>query len=61
MGHTLQDLERWLSEPESETLEFKEAKNKYDFDKLVKYCSALANEGGGKMILGVTDKRPRVV
>lgn len=27
----------------------------------MKYCCALANEGGGKMILGVTDKRPRTV
>lgn len=61
MGYTLADLDRWLSEPESETLEFKEAKTQYSFDKLVKYCSALSNEGGGKMILGVTDKRPRVV
>lgn len=25
----------------------------------MKYCVALANEGGGKMILGVTDKMPR--
>lgn len=61
LGHTREDLERWLSEPESERLEFKEAKSKYDFDKLVKYCAALANEGGGRMILGVTDKRPRTV
>ncbi len=61
MGYTLQDLERWLSEPESETLEFKEAANRYDFEKLVKYCCALANEGGGKLLLGVTDRRPRVV
>ena len=61
MGHTLEDLDRWLIEPESERLEFKEAKAKYDFDKLVKYCAALANEGGGKMVLGVTDKRPRRV
>lgn len=61
MGQTLQDLDRWLSEPESERLEFKEAKTKYEFDKLLKYCAALANEGGGKMILGVTDKRPRAV
>ena len=59
--HTLADLNRWRSEPESERLEFKEAKANYHFDKLVKYCAALANEGGGKMILGVTDKRPRVV
>jgi len=47
--------------PEREQLEFKEAKNRYDFEKLVSYCAALANEGGGKMVLGVTDKRPREV
>ena len=39
--------------------EAKEAKQSYPFDKLVKYCAALANEGGGKVILGVTDRRPR--
>lgn len=61
MRYTLDDLDRWLSEPESERLEFKEAKTRYDYDKLVKYCAALANEGGGKIILGVTDKRPRSV
>ena len=26
---------------------------------LCEYCVALANEGGGKIILGVTDRRPR--
>jgi len=46
---------------ESEHFEFKEAKQRYDFEELVKYCVALANEGGGKMILGVTDKLPRRV
>lgn len=44
---------------ESEHLEFKEAKNDYDFDKLTDYCCALANEGGGSIVLGVTDRRPR--
>jgi ATP-dependent DNA helicase RecG len=29
---------------ENEILEFKEAKNNYDFDKLGKYFSALSNE-----------------
>lgn len=48
-----------LLESESEHLEFKEAKNDYDFDKLTDYCCALANEGGGSIILGVTDKKPR--
>lgn len=46
---------------EGEHVEFKEAKNNFHFEKLVAYCVALANEGGGKMILGVTDKAPRKV
>jgi len=46
---------------EDEHLEFKEAKSCYDSGKLTKYCAALANEGGGKMVLGVTDKPPRQV
>jgi len=46
---------------EDEHLEFKEAKENFHFEKLVKYCVALANEGGGQIILGVTDTRPRRV
>lgn len=52
-------FQQWLLEPEGQRLEFKEAKQRYDFEKLLKYCVALANEGGGTMVLGVTDKRPR--
>jgi ATP-dependent DNA helicase RecG len=51
----------WLEEPEGVRLEFKEARQRFDFEKLVNYCVALANEGGGKIILGVTDKRPRQI
>jgi ATP-dependent DNA helicase RecG len=58
---TLKDLENLLSDVEAEHLEFKEAKNRFDFDKLVEYCAAIANEGGGKVVLGVTDRRPRTV
>lgn len=54
-----EQLAQWLTEPEGLRLEFKEAKKRYDFEKLVSYCVALANEGGGKVILGVTDRRPR--
>ncbi|SPE35547.1 putative transcriptional regulator [Candidatus Sulfopaludibacter sp. SbA6] len=61
MSTILAEFEAWLSEPESERLEFKEAKSNFHFETLAKYCAALANEGGGKMILGVTDKRPRAV
>lgn len=61
MSTPLEHLEAWMAEPEAERLEFKEAKTNYDYDKLARYCSALANEGGGRIILGVTDKRPRRV
>jgi len=54
-------LEQWLAAKEGEHFEFKEARNEYSFDKLSTYCCALANEGGGMIILGVTDKRPRKV
>lgn len=59
---TLETLDRWLaSSPENEHLEFKEARQHYDTTKLLRYCVALANEGGGHMVLGVCDKRPRRV
>lgn len=62
MSTSLPELDRWINAPrESEHLEFKEAKNQYDLTKLYRYCVALANEGGGKFILGVSDKRPRQV
>jgi ATP-dependent DNA helicase RecG len=48
-----------LSAPEGTRLEFKSARNSYEFDKLVNYCVALANERGDTIILGVSDKRPR--
>ena len=59
MPTSVAQLHQWLLEPEGQRLEFKEAKQRYDFEKLLKYCVALANEGGGTMVLGVTDKRPR--
>ncbi len=62
MGITLKQLNQLLLIPhEGKNLEFKEAKNRYDFEKLVKYCVALANEGGGEFILGITDKVPRKI
>src|SRR3972149_5394796 len=61
MNERVQQLELWMQARESEHFEFKEAKQDYDFEELVKYCVALANEGGGKMILGITDKMPRRV
>ena len=44
---TLDRLERWLSAPvETENLEFKEAKQQFHTTKTIRYCAALANEGG---------------
>jgi ATP-dependent DNA helicase RecG len=54
-------LEEWIQGKEDENCEFKKAENRYDFEELGKYCAAIANEGGGRIILGVTDKRPRVI
>jgi ATP-dependent DNA helicase RecG len=62
MPTTLAELERLMNSPsEAEQLEFKEAKNQYDRDKLCKYCVAIANEGGGMLVLGVSDQAPRRV
>src|SRR3954447_9245600 len=61
MTITSQQLQQWLGAKENEHLEFKEAKANFHFEKLVKYCAALANEGGGSIVLGVTDKPPRRV
>lgn len=61
MDVTIEQLEQWMAEAEHEHLEFKEARRRYDFDLLVRYCAALANEGGGRLILGVSDSPPRKV
>jgi ATP-dependent DNA helicase RecG len=61
MSEHIAVLERLMTQREDEHLEFKEAKTSFEFELLVKYCVALANEGGGVMILGVTDKIPRQV
>jgi ATP-dependent DNA helicase RecG len=61
MDALLKQVDILLRSDEDEHLEFKEAKRDFDFEKLVRYCVALANECGGKIILGVTDKKPRKV
>jgi ATP-dependent DNA helicase RecG len=58
---TLETLNYWLTTQENEHLDFKEAKEQYDFTKLLRYCVAFANERGGYLILGVSDKTPREV
>ncbi|MDR2713252.1 MAG: putative DNA binding domain-containing protein [Clostridiales bacterium] len=55
---TIDDL---LNAKEGENYQFKEWKTKDDLKETAKICCALANCGGGKLVLGVTDKRPRKV
>ena len=58
----LEQLKFWMSLPrESARLEFKEAKNTFEKSKLNEHCVAIANAGGGHLVLGVTDKLPRMV
>ena len=62
MDITPDQIDLWLNvSSETQNLEFKEAKTQYDNEKLYKYCVAIANEGGGFLVLGVTDKQPRKV
>jgi ATP-dependent DNA helicase RecG len=54
-------IEQLIKAPESETLEFKEAKSSLDKHTIAKYCAALANELGGFLVLGVTNQPPRSI
>jgi ATP-dependent DNA helicase RecG len=59
MNHTtITEFDSWLTQIEGQNLEFKTAKNSFNESKdLPDYCAALANEGGGKLILGVDPLR----
>ena len=62
MATTAAQIDVWRSAPtETQSLEFKEAKASYDREKLARYCIAIANEGGGTLLLGIADKPPRPV
>lgn len=59
---TSDQIDLWRQAPsEHQRLEFKEAKTQFDTAKLRQYCVALANEGGGTLLLGVADQPPRPV
>jgi predicted HTH transcriptional regulator len=62
MSTTPEQIDLWRSAAsENQHLEFKEAKHQFDNRKLFKYCVAIANEGGGYLVLGVADRAPRAV
>src|SRR5579872_4715675 len=64
----IEKFEQYRQMPsETEWLEFKEAKNSFDFDSLGKYFSALSNEANlksqssGWLFFGIKDKQPREI
>ena len=57
----LETVQELLEAKEGEHVQFKEAKNRFDFGDAAKCCCALANNGGGRLVFGITDKRPRRV
>jgi predicted HTH transcriptional regulator len=62
MATTVEQIDLWRKLPsEHQRFEFKEAKTTFDKDKLHRYCVAIANEGGGFLVLGIADKPPRPV
>ncbi len=57
----LSTINELLEANEDEHTQFKEAKNDFDFGEAAKCCCALSNGGGGRLVLGISDKRPRKV
>jgi len=52
MSTTPEQIDMWRGvASEHQRLEFKEAKTQFDFRTLCKYCVALANEGGGQLLI----------
>ena len=56
--HAIKEL---LNAKEGEQVQFKEAKNRFDSSEAARICCALSNCGGGKLVFGISDKRPRQV
>lgn len=62
MAATVEQIDLWRSAlSEHQRLEFKRATNQFDNKKLYRYCVAIANEGGGLLLLGIADEPPRPV
>lgn len=56
---TPEELAILLTSPEDERLEFKRLQTGGSFDALCKYVAGISNSGGGTIVLGVSDLRPR--
>ena len=59
--HESMTIDELLEAKEGEHIQFKEAKTRFSFNEAAQCCCALANCGGGKLVFGITDKRPRSV
>lgn len=53
-------LELIENSSENEHVEYKLASNNFPLEKLCKYCSALGNEKGGKIVFGIEDKTKKI-
>lgn len=56
--YTIKEL---LEAKEGEHYQFKEAKTRFDSNEAAECCCALSNCGGGLLVFGISDKRPRKV
>lgn len=54
-------IDALVNHPETRTVEFKAARETFSRDEAINYCVAIANEGGGELVLGITDKLPRQI
>lgn len=61
MQSDLTTIEELLNAKEGEQYQFKEAKRHFDAGEAARCCCALSNCGGGKLVFGITDQRPREV
>ena len=50
-----ESIQELLEAKEGEYTQFKEARNRFDFEDAAKCCCALANNGGGNLVLGITE------
>lgn len=58
---TPEQVYQWCAQKEGERLEFKAATSDFRLERLLGYMVALANEGGGRLLLGIQEKPNRHV
>lgn len=62
MAISVEQIDVWRQlRSETEVLEFKSAKTQFDTRTLFEYSVAIGNEGGGHLVLGISDQVPRVI